>query len=100
MPNPLPNRKTAHLKRGGQFHNKGRPKPTLVDSQVRRISKRLILDPAHQKMLKERMRDGSLHPSVMVLLYYYGFGKPKETIETTPPIPVRIQHVYADAPSE
>lgn len=80
------------------FNRKG-PKPDYrkknpIDVQVRRISKRIILDRRHQEMIRKKMFDGTLHPSMMVLLYYYGFGKPKETVETTPPVPVKIVHEY------
>jgi hypothetical protein len=48
-------------------------------------------------VLKEKLADCSLHPSVQVMLWYYAMGKPKETVETVPVVPVRIEHVYADA---
>lgn len=96
MPNPTRRPHSAasraNLKRGG---SPGRPKETGETREARRISRKLLLNPQYQTKLRRKLHDGSIHPSVEVMLWYYGFGKPKETIETTPPAPVRIVHEYA-----
>lgn len=90
-------RSLANLKRGGR---PGVPKLSAeqkaVETEVRRISKGLLLDPIYQANLQERLRSGKIQPGVEVALYYYAFGKPVETIETKQITPVRIQHEYAD----
>jgi hypothetical protein len=99
MPNPInrpiDNRKSlANLKKGG---SSGRKKVTPDDREVKKISKRLLLNPTYQKNLKDQLFARKVHPSVEVLLYYYAFGRPAEKIETKQePVPVRILHVYAE----
>ncbi len=96
MPNPEPRPQTSHLKRGGnQGNTGGRPRETAKTRAVRRICQRLVDDPVYRKTIREKLRDCTLHPSVQVLLWYYAYGKPKETIEATQVTPVRIEHVYA-----
>jgi hypothetical protein len=87
----------ANLRRGNPGNKGGRPRN---DDAVRRISRRLILNRAYQKDLRKRLEDGTLHPSIQALLWYYSFGKPREVIETQQITPVRIEHVYTDAELE
>lgn len=82
----------ANLRRGGR---KGAPKKSVTDA-ARKLSRKLLTDPAYRKMLVKRLRAGTIQPGVEALLYYYAYGKPKETIETTPPSDVKIIHQYAD----
>jgi hypothetical protein len=96
MPNPL----RARLNGARNLRNgpgKGRPKGrrNAVNAEVRAIARKLVLDPRFQRVLRAKMNDGTLHPSVMVMLYYYAFGKPAEVVETIPPVPVRIVHQYS-----
>lgn len=83
----------ANLKKGG---SPGRAKTTEQEKEVRRISKKLLLNPTYQTNLKKRLNDGRLQPGIEALLYYYAFGKPPETVETKQVVPVRIQHQYAE----
>lgn len=82
----------ANLKRGGQH---GAPKPTVEDKEVRRISKKLILNKTYQTNLRKLLNKGKLHPSVEVLLWYYAFNKPTETIESKQVVPVRIVNKFS-----
>lgn len=84
----------ANLKRGGQ---KGGPKKTITD-EARRLSRKLLSDPTYRKTLIARLRSGTIQPGVEALLYYFAYGKPKETVETVPPSDVRIIHEYRDDP--
>jgi hypothetical protein len=59
-------RSIANLKRGGSKAG-GRPRK---DDAVRRISRRLILNPAYQRTLKAKLEDGTLHPSMQALVWY------------------------------
>lgn len=61
---------------------------------ARVLARRLLKRPEHLKTLKKKLDDGSLHPSIQVALMYYAWGKPKETIETTHIVPVKIVHQY------
>ena len=83
----------ANLKRGG---NPPPRKRTAEDEEIRRVSKKLLKDPAYQKTLRRRLRAGTIQPGVESMLYYYAFGKPKEIIEATQVVPVKIVHEYAE----
>jgi hypothetical protein len=84
----------ANLKRGGTNR---RPKKSVSD-EARRLSRKLLSDPTYRKTLNKRLRAGTIQPGVEALLYYYAYGKPKETIETTPPADIKIVHQYDDTP--
>lgn len=84
------------LKKGGTNPGAGRPKTTEADRMVKKLAKRLVYDKEYQRTIQVKLRDGTLHPSVQILLWYYAAGKPKETVETRQITPVRIEHVYAD----
>lgn len=85
----------ANLKRGGQpGRSKGAAREREVE--VRRISRKLLEDPVYQKNLKERLQTGRIQPGVEAMLWYYGYGKPPETVEQKVVIPVRIQHQYQE----
>lgn len=95
MPNPNKARgakSRANLKRGGV--KGGDTRPSEQDKEVRRISRKLLLAPAYQARLQARLESGTLQPGVEVMLWYYGFGKPVEIIETKQVVPVKIQHEY------
>jgi hypothetical protein len=72
----------------------GRPKGLRNASTVIRIAEArefaelVVSDPQYRQNLLERARKGLLHPSVELVLYYYAFGKPVESlsIEDTTPI--------------
>lgn len=84
----------ANLKRGGQ---KGAPRKSVTD-EARRLSRKLLSDPTYRKTLIKRLREGTIQPGVEALLYYFAYGKPKETVETVPPGDVKIIHEYRDDP--
>lgn len=88
----------ANLKRGNAG-NKGRG--TTQDrkdaAEVRKLSRKMVLDPVVQASLLQKLQDGTAHPSVISMLYAYAFGKPVEIVEqTTKVVPVKVEHVYAD----
>lgn len=88
----------ANLKRGNAG-NKGRG--TTQDrkdaAEVRKLSRKMVLDPVVQAALLQKLQDGTAHPSVISMLYAYAFGKPVEIVEqTTKVVPVKVEHVYAD----
>lgn len=95
----LPNRGHKNLKRGSK---KGDPQVTkkrailAKDPVVKRISLKLLKRPAYQADLARRLDDGTLHPSLQVMLWQYGYGKPKEEIEVSRPVPVTIKHEYSE----
>ena len=64
---------------------------------VRGIALRLLKRPLYQQQLKKALDEGTLHPTIHALLYHYAYGKPKEELEVSQPVPVRIQHVYGEA---
>lgn len=84
-----------NLKKGDNHGNKGRG--TSQDrkdaAEVRKISRKLILDPAYQRNLTEKLRDGTAHPSVQSMLWYFAFGKPVDTNDDKPVVPVNIEMV-------
>jgi hypothetical protein len=78
----------------------GRPKVTEQDREVRRISKRLLLDKRYLANLRARAFEGKLQPGVEAMLWYYAWGKPPEVVETKQVVPVRIQNIFAAAIKE
>jgi hypothetical protein len=69
-------------------------------AEVRKLTRKMILDPVVQAKLLEKLQDGTAHPSLYSLMYAYAFGKPVEVIEQTKKIvPVSIQHVLATGES-
>lgn len=105
MPRPTPgkalSRATRHLRKGNPG-NKGRhagvrltPEEEKLDKKARAIANKLLERPKFKRSLEQRLDDMSLHPSVLVALMYYAWGKPKDTIEQKSPAPVRITHVFA-----
>lgn len=84
----------ANLKRGGQ-----KPPSAAKRAQVdesKKIARKLLKDPTYRKILMKRLRTGTIQPGVEALLYYYAYGKPKETVESTQVVPIKIVHQYAD----
>lgn len=83
-----------NLKRGNHG-NKGRG--TAQDrrdaEEVRKISRKLVLDPVYQKTLREQLQEGRAHPSVQSMLWSFAFGKPKELEDSKPAVPVQIEMV-------
>lgn len=77
-----------------QRHGSGHHKPKVSD-KVRDIATKLVEDPQYNRTLLEKLRDGTCHPSVISMLYYYAYGKPKEELDLKQPVPVRIVHEYA-----
>lgn len=82
----------ANLKRGGQ-KPPSKASKTVTD-EARKLSKKLLGDPAYRKTLKKRLRAGTIQPGVEALLYYYAYGKPKETVEAHEATTVKIVHQY------
>lgn len=71
-----------------------KPQSRKKNDPARVLARRLLKRPEHLKTLKKKLDDGSLHPSIQVALMYYAWGKPKETIEATHIVPVKIVHQY------
>src|SRR5688572_27239227 len=82
----------------GQGRGKGAPfkkgdprvgrKPGAVNKttvEAKAIARSLIEDPEYQAGLKARMLAGELAPAMEALLWHYGFGKPKDTVEHSGP---------------
>lgn len=86
----------ANLMKGG----KDKRRSNKDGGEVRRISRTLLLDKEYQKTLKARLREGKIQPGVEVMVWYYAFGKPTETIETKQVTPVKLVHEYAKPEEE
>lgn len=95
MASPLQTRgkkSIANLKRGGRHG----PPPKSTTDEARKLSRKLLNDSAYRKALIRRLRAGTIQPGVEALLYYFAYGKPRETIETAHETQVKIVHQYAD----
>ena len=73
---------TTGLKRGG---SPGRPKgvPNKATKEVKELARRLVLEPEYQQKLRQRLLKGTLPPAVESMLWFYAFGKPKDTVEVS-----------------
>ena len=94
----MPRGNRRNLAKAGAPGNKGRgsSQDRKDAAEVRRLSRKMVLDKTVQAMLLSKMKDGTAHPSIVSMLYAYAFGKPVEIIEqTTKTIPVKVEHVYA-----
>lgn len=91
----LPNAGHRNLKPGSKKGSKRKPydRPSL-DPKVKGIARRFVDNPQYRAMLREKMKDGTLHPSVQVMLWQYAYGRPKEEVEVKPIVPVTIRHEY------
>jgi hypothetical protein len=86
----------------------GRPKGRLNNAtlEVREFCRNLLASPAYQANLKKRLETGKLAPAIEALIFAYGHGKPKDTVEVTgkdgaPLVPIaRIETVIVDASDE
>lgn len=94
---PIPtykgNPEQGRKNRGGARPGSG---PKAKNDPGRKLAIKLLNRPLYRAALEKKLDDMTIHPSVLVALFYYAYGKPKEVIETKDVTPVRIQHVYAD----
>jgi len=98
VPTPLAARgakSKANLRKGGP----GRHKRVVLDEVVRKFSRKALTDSTYRKTLLKRLREGTIQPGTEALLYYYAYGKPRESVEVQAgPGLVKIEHVYEDTP--
>lgn len=75
---PPVGRRFAKGNPGGPGRPAGTPnKATLA---VREVCAAIVEDPAYRKKLRARALAGDLAPAVETMLWYYRYGKPKETV--------------------
>lgn len=87
-------RSLANLKRGGQ---KPPTKKQIAQAdEARKLSRKLLADPVYRKSLIRRLREGTIQPGVEALLYYFAYGKPRESVEVQEKTDVKIVHQYTD----
>lgn len=62
--------------------------PNKATTDVREAMRAFLDDPIGQAKLLEQYQAGELNPATLALFYYYGYGKPKDTlaIESAPPV--------------
>lgn len=96
---PSPNMaRSARKNRGGKRPGAGR-KTDAQNAASQKLCQKLLARPLYQQKLAEKLDDGTLHPTMQSLLWYYAYGKPRELLEVTQITPVRVQHVY-DLPAK
>ena len=49
--------------------------------EIREVARSLLEDPQYQRRLRERLLAGKCPPQIEALLFYYGYGKPRETVK-------------------
>lgn len=77
-------------------HKGRKPGSTNISTrEAKDLAERLLTRPQYLRRLEKKLDEGTLHPSIEALLYYYRYGKPKEVIENTQPATVKIIHEYA-----
>lgn len=85
---------TKNLRRGNPGNKgSGSSQDRKDAAEVRKISRKLVLDTQYQATLKSKLRDGTLHPSVQTMLWSFAFGKPVELQEEKKAVPVQIEMV-------
>jgi hypothetical protein len=65
----------------------GRPKgvPNKATIEIKELARSLTLgDPEWVEATRKRLREGKEAPAIVTALLYYGYGKPKETVELAP----------------
>lgn len=80
--------KQRRKRAGGKPFAKGRPKTggrqkgvqNKATREIKDFARALFERPAYQARVRREWDKGTLPPQVQLVLLYYGFGKPKETI--------------------
>ena len=49
------------------------------------MAKALVEDPIYRLRLQTRLKSGKIAPAVETMLWFYAYGKPKETVEHSGP---------------
>lgn len=71
----------ANLKRGGKNPGAGRPSNTERNSKLAAQCRKLLEDPWRLRTLIGKLRAGTASPQEIALLYYYGYGKPPDSLK-------------------
>src|SRR5690348_11807102 len=69
--------------------------PNKATAEVKEFARQCLEDPAYQKALKVRLKEGEA-PQIEALLYHYAYGKPRETIQHEGNIPPFMMLVHED----
>ena len=91
----MPRGNAKNLKKGDNHGNKGRgsAQDRKDAAEIRKISKKLLSRPGYQAKLIEKLEDGTLHPSIQNMLWYYAYGKPLDVLDEKKVANVEIQMV-------
>jgi hypothetical protein len=71
-------RQLSGLKHGGPGRPKGVPNKATVE--VKEAARGLVEDATYRQNLKTRLETGKLAPAMESVLWFYAYGKPKETV--------------------
>ena len=77
MASRKPGRRKGTRKTGGRTLGT----PNRVTVEVREAARRLVEDPVYRRGLARRMRSGKVAPGMELGLWYYAYGKPKDTVD-------------------
>lgn len=83
----------------GNPRGKRKGVPNKVTRAVKAIATSIVEDPTVQATLLKQARRGRLAPAVMVLLFHYAYGKPKDTLAVDghlEALTIRIVDEYKD----
>lgn len=77
--------KATRWKPGQAPPGPGRPKgvPNKITQEIREIARGLLSSEKYLNVLIRRLESGDLSPQMETLLWQYGYGKPKDTVEIT-----------------
>ena len=79
----------------GEVHREGGF--TKEARKVKSIAQRLLERPGYVRTLQTKLDNGTLHPSIQCLLWYYAHGKPVDTSGAEgKPVQVKIVNEFTE----
>jgi hypothetical protein len=69
--------------------------PNKRTQEIQALARSILEQPAYLAMLTQRACAGTLPPAVETMLFYYAYGKPKDSIEHRGTLTYRVAQLQA-----